>query len=953
MKRLLALFLLLYSTITFGQVIDGGTIGGVWISRKVPIFTGTVAADSGWAVVYLPASYAANPTKNYPVIISDHGAGQGATSEARRQSGIDLGLVLGDGLPYMITSAGIRPSAYGNDFIVIATQYIQPSAEPYYYDIFMYNYLKTQYRMDANRLYLTGYSYGGYSVMDKFTNTFDATSGNIFAAAMVQSMASPEAYRYTNMKRISTLGTPFWGMTGTSDGFFGDDKRAIDSINLGPPTPCITSVFTTRTGQGHSPSVWDSAGSPTYKPTELHGKNPFEWLYQFKVSPRCDTSIAPDFSDNDTGMIVRLSEYTHGIYIKRTGYVGNGKLSDIVGDTVSIAGMPGGIYDGSAGFHNFAFLDSALNAWTYGVDNLVGQAGNGTTSGTGYGPTKITQDSSGNPFGGDLARIYSSSTLLGPCMYVLHTNGSVHAWGNLTGGQRGIAGYPSKPYTRPVPIPVPEPIKKLAPGIVCLMLAQSGNVYTRGGGDAPSVGPYANPQGVTPIDSFTAFLQTTVSPARNIAGGYYWSLVETVSGHLYGCSYQKGYLGIGDPNNSNSGVPTATMSFVQLDSALGLVPTDFPLRDIAVNSASLYLITAKGKFMAWGDNSMGTLGNGDQLNMATYMNGATPQPYQHNQNFFPSQHFQRKPVTPLPGINMWKIYTSPFFTYNVYVKDTTGQLYVMGRNKGGPNGDGKVPCENSGNLVANFPNSWDDSTAKPVNPYTALVHVVTSPICITNPSASGCPLGSCPFVAVAPPVANAGGTLNVSTGQQFILDGTASTATSPYVVDGYKWVHISGPNGAVPLFGFPKSPMVNSVAGTDVYQLTVTDNQFQQGTITKTVITSSGVAPPTVDAGSNKTVILPLTSTVLSGSATGNGGATITSSAYTQVSGPNSATIVNGGTLTARTATVSGLIAGTYVFRLTAGDSNSNSSHSDVTVTVAAIQFILRKQGYGHKYKII
>jgi hypothetical protein len=87
---------------------------------------------------------------------------------------------------------------------------------------------------------------------------------------------------------------------------------------------------------------------------------------------------------------------------------------------------------------------------------------------------------------------------------------------------------------------------------------------------------------------------------------------------------------------------------------------------------------------------------------------------------------------------------------------------------------------------------------------------------------------------------------------------------------------------------------------------------------------SSGVV---ASAGSDQTITLPTSSTTLSGS--GSTG-TITSYLWSQVSGPNTATI---STPSSATTNVSGLIAGTYVFKLSV---NGGASTDQVNITVAA-----------------
>lgn len=92
-----------------------------------------------------------------------------------------------------------------------------------------------------------------------------------------------------------------------------------------------------------------------------------------------------------------------------------------------------------------------------------------------------------------------------------------------------------------------------------------------------------------------------------------------------------------------------------------------------------------------------------------------------------------------------------------------------------------------------------------------------------------------------------------------------------------------------------------------------------------------GTDDPIVDAGADQTV-MPGGTANLSGSATDPDGGAITAYLWTQLSGPNTA-ILSGETTTDVSA--SGLIEGTYVFRLTATDDESDTGFDDATVTVS------------------
>ncbi len=87
---------------------------------------------------------------------------------------------------------------------------------------------------------------------------------------------------------------------------------------------------------------------------------------------------------------------------------------------------------------------------------------------------------------------------------------------------------------------------------------------------------------------------------------------------------------------------------------------------------------------------------------------------------------------------------------------------------------------------------------------------------------------------------------------------------------------------------------------------------------------------PVVDAGGDQNV-LPGTAT-LNGSATDPDGGDIASYAWTQQSGPNTATLAGD---TTADLTASDLVIGSYVFRLTATDDENETGFDEVTITVS------------------
>jgi alpha-tubulin suppressor-like RCC1 family protein len=122
---------------------------------------------------------------------------------------------------------------------------------------------------------------------------------------------------------------------------------------------------------------------------------------------------------------------------------------------------------------------------------------------------------------------------------------------------------------------------------------------------------------------------------------------------------------------------------------------------------------------------------------------------------------------------------------------------------------------------------------------------------------------------------------------------------------------------------------VNLTTGTNIFQW-----ELRQGDTTLVgTTTPPNPVPPTVSAGSTLSVTLPVSTVTLTGTATGNGGATISTTTWSMTAGPNTPVIVSAGSLT---TAVTGLVQGSYTFKLTATDNNSNSASSTVKVTVNA-----------------
>ena len=185
-----------------------------------------------------------------------------------------------------------------------------------------------------------------------------------------------------------------------------------------------------------------------------------------------------------------------------------------------------------------------------------------------------------------------------------------------------------------------------------------------------------------------------------------------------------------------------------------------------------------------------------------------------------------------------------------------------------------------------------------------------------------------------PPVANAGAdqttTLPANTA---VLSGTGSNDPDGTITT-YAWSKISGPNaGTIATANAVTTNVTGLTQGVYRFRLQVTDNSGATAADTVQVtVNAAPNQPPVVSAGADQTIELPINSVVLSGSANDPDG-TITTYAWSKISGPNAGTIA---TANAVTTNVTGLTQGVYRFRLQVTDNSGATAADTVQVTVNA-----------------
>lgn len=219
------------------------------------------------AFLSLPDDYA-KTRKNYPLIIFLHG---------KSKAGFNLQKLLLEGIPYWVNRGqkiqAINPvDNHLYKFIVVSPQAPSWGLKPDQLSRLLDD-VEKRYRVDRSRIYLTGYSAGGWASVMAITE--NATLSNRFAAAVPMSVASIDDKNLKQFKLVADANVHCWYLAGTEERHFLEAcEQYKDSTNAYKPNLAKLTVL-----EGFAHHTWRALYDTA---NHAYGMNIYEWMLQYK-----------------------------------------------------------------------------------------------------------------------------------------------------------------------------------------------------------------------------------------------------------------------------------------------------------------------------------------------------------------------------------------------------------------------------------------------------------------------------------------------------------------------------------------------------------------------------------------------------------------------------------------------------------------------------------------------
>jgi gliding motility-associated-like protein len=868
---------------------------------------------------YLPPDYSST-TENYPCIIFLHGSGEIGNG---LEPDIWKVALLGPLREVKVNKHTMCFTVNGKQecFIVIAPQapYVGAFSGTDFQNL--YNHILNSYRIDSERIYVTGLSYGGQT---SFTwAASDQNSTNKIAALGIMSGMTD----CTTAQKVGAKNIPIWWHHGDADNTpwtsYAKALTILDCINSVNPNP--PPIFTVYPGLGHSATLWNQAYSTSHT---YNNPNLYEWFLSYrlngsvKVDLGSDKSVTlPTNSINLTSTINSANPITNCAWTKQSGPAAT--LVNASTSTLTANSLVQGTYvfrltvkdnQGNTGYDEVTVtvLPEVVNQAPIanaGVDQTIAL------------PTDLTVfKGSGSDSDGSIIS-YAWTKISGPSVTMQNLNTASLTVLGLTVGSYVFR------------LTVTDDDGATGTDQVSLTVVGAAN-------NAPSVN--AGPDKTVQLPTITVVLSGTASDEDGSIAKYHWI--------------------------QQSG-PTATLQDIYTPN---LTVTDL------LQGTYVFRLWAKDDddATAWDDatvvvqavNQAPVANAGADQNLKLPVSNTTVKGSGSDTDGSIASYSWMKvsgPSATMTNVSNATLSLSNLltgtYTFGLTVTDDDGatgydevKITVDAANV--------VPLANAGDdvvlylptnsaTIKGISSDADGSIAsyqwvKKSGPGVTLTNANSASLTISNlvegtytftftvtdneGAKATDEVSVFVLVSNSPPTANAGANQNITLPTNTLNLSGSGTDSDGSIVS-YNWVKVSGPSVTMTNTTSSTLRLSNLISGTYVFGLTVTDDDGATGYDEVIVVVSPEPVniAPSANAGSDIAITLPTNQVNLSCTANDPDGS-ISSYLWEKVSGP-SATI---GSANSANTTASNLVAGSYVFRVTVTDNDGATASDNVNVTV-------------------
>ena len=906
---------------------------------------------------YLPQGYETG-TETYPLLIFNHGTGESGDGNA------GITKLVNTGLPKLINTGGFPTSFTVNGevfrFIVICPQY---TSWPTVADVdAVLNYALGHYRVNTNRIYMTGLSMGGGITWD-----FAAQAKLVVKLAAMVPICGASSESKQKAKVIADAGLPVWATHNLHDPTV-NVNTTINYINdilaRNPSAPVKYTIFN---ASGHD--AWTKTYNPSF---EENNMNIYEWMLQYQLKGT-GVNVPPTVN---AGTDVGIALPTNSVTMNATASDPDGsvtkyawsktagpkafKISDPSALNPTISGLTIGTYTFrlTVTDNNKATSFDDINIVVAPVSNQPPSVNAGNdititlpTSSVPMKATVLDPDGSISKYAwtktsGPAAFSISNTAIANPTISGL-TAGTYTFRLTVTDNSGATAFDDMNIVVNPAPVKPPPvnvpPTVSAGADVTITLPTRSATMNATASDPDGSISKYAWTKTSGPAAfsiSNTAIANPTISGLT--AGTYTFRL--TVTDNSGATAFDDMNIVVDPapvkpppvnvPPTVSAGadvtitLPTrsATMNATASDPDGSISkyawtktsgPAAFSISNTAIANPTISGLTA-GTYtfrLTVTDNSGATAF--DDMNIVVNPAPVKPPPV-------------NVPPTVSAGADVTITLPTRSATMNATASDPDGSIskYAWTKTSG--------------------PAAFSISNTAIANPTISGLTAGTYTFRLTVTDNSGAtafddmnivvdPAPVKPPPVNVPPTVSAGADVTITLPtRSATMNATASDPDGS--ISKYAWTKTSGPAA----FSISNTAIANPTisgltAGTYTFRLTVTDNSGATAFDDMNIVVNPAPVkpppvnvPPTVSAGADVTITLPTRSATMNATASDPDGS-ISKYAWTKTSGPAAFSISN---TAIANPTISGLTAGTYTFRLTVSDNSSATTFDDINIIV-------------------